>query len=146
MSLLKENEIGKSAYAEQQQRSVQHLIKWHEPPAISLDEHGLIHDINASCERLFGYQRPDLLNNHISKLFSQLADVELIRDGQVNPSLNYRCRCGHFFQAQNQKGDIFSCNLSFVRVGNEEKRNFRMIVHPYGGWERGRFVYRKSES
>ena len=150
MSLLKKNgaglNTGKSACSKQQERSAKHLIKWYESPALSLDDHGLIHDINTLCESIFGYQRQDLLNQHISKLFSQLSDVELVKDGQVNPSLNYLCRCGHFFQAQNHKGDIFSCNLSFVRIGNEERRYFRMIVHPHGRWERGRFVYRPSNT
>jgi PAS domain S-box-containing protein len=137
---------GKSASAKQREWTGGHLIEWHEPPALSIDDHGLIHDINTSCERLFGYQRQDLVNQHVSKLFPQFLDAELVKDGNVNPSLNYLFRCGHYFQAQNQQGDIFSSNLSFVRIGNEEMRNFRMIVRPHGGWERGRFVYKQSDS
>jgi PAS domain S-box-containing protein len=137
MSLLKQNGAGfatdKSARSKQQEQSDKPLIKWREPPALSLDDHGLIQDINMLCESTFGYQRQDLVNHHISKLFSQLSDIDLVKDGQVNPSLNYLCRCGHFFQAQNQKGDFVSCNLSFVRIGNRERRYFRMIVLPHGG-------------
>jgi PAS domain S-box-containing protein len=139
-------ETGKAACAKSREWTGKHLAEWYAPPALSLDDHGFIHDINTSCGKLFGYQRQDVVNHHVSKLFPQFSGVELVKDGNVNSSLNYLFRCGHHFQAQKQQGDIFSSNLSFVRVGSEERRYFRMTVHPHGGWERGRFVYRQSDS
>jgi hypothetical protein len=67
---------------------------------------------------------------HVSTLFTQLTGVELVQAGPVNPFLNYLCRCGQLFQAQNQQGDTFSSKLSFVRLEYEGRRFLRLIVNP----------------
>ncbi|MDO8926967.1 MAG: hypothetical protein Q7U94_08660 [Sideroxyarcus sp.] len=99
-------------------------------PALSLGEHGLIQDCNKSLLMLFGFRRSDLVWQPVSKLFPQLADVELIEGGQVNPFLNFLCRCGQLYQSRNRQGDTFSSNLSIVRLEYKGRRSFRMIVRP----------------
>lgn len=102
----------------------------HEPPALSFCERGLIQDCSKSLEMLFGFRRSDLVWQSVSKLFPLLKGIELVQAGQVNPLLKYRCRCGQLYQAQNQQGDTFSCNLSIVRLEYEGRRSFRLIVRP----------------
>ena len=87
-----------------------YLAARNEPPALSLGERGLIQDCSKSLEILFGFRRSDLVWEHVSKLFPQLAGVELVQAGQVNPMLKYLCRCGQSYQAQNRHGESFSSN------------------------------------
>lgn len=119
-----------SSYASWSEWTDEHLTKCHEPPALSLDERGMIHDCSKSCERFFGYQRPDLVKHHVSSLFPQLMGVALVQEGRFNPLLNFICRCGQLFQAQNRQGDTFPCNLIFVPLENNGRRTLRMIVSP----------------
>ena len=104
--------------------------EWIEPPALSLDERGLIQDCSKSFERLFGFKRCDLVWQHVSRLLPQLAGVTLVEAGQLNPVLKYLCHCGHHYQAQNQRGDSFPCNLNFVRIEFGGKRSLRLIFNP----------------
>lgn len=102
----------------------------HDAPALSLGGRGLIQDCNKALLMLFGFRRSDLVWQPVAKLFPQLADVQLIQAGQVNPMLNYLCRCGQLYQSQNRHGGVFSCNLSIVQLEFKGRRSFRMIVRP----------------
>jgi hypothetical protein len=106
------------------------LTELHNPPALSLDERGMIHDCSKSFEKLFGFRRSDLVWKHVSKLFPRLADVELVQSGRLNPLLNYLCHCGHLYEALNSQGETFSSNLSFVHIEFDGRRSLRMIVRP----------------
>ena len=108
----------------------EYLAARHEPPALSLGERGLIQDCSKSLEILFGFRRSDLVWQPVSKLFPQLAGVELVQAEQVNPLLKYLCRCGQLYHAQNRHGDSIFSNLSIVRLENFGKRSLRMIVRP----------------
>ncbi len=109
----------------------QHLADQHEPPALSLDERGMIQDCSKSFRKLFGFRRSDLVWQHVSTLFPQLEGVELVQAGQVNALLNYLSRCGKIYEAKNRQGDTFSTNLSFVRIEHNGKGILRLIVHPF---------------
>jgi hypothetical protein len=100
-----------------------------DPPALSLDERGVIHDCSISFEKLFGFLREELVERHISTVLPQLTGVELVQAGHFNPLLNYLCRCGHHFLVQNQKGDTMAINLNFVHVGYDGSRFLKMFVH-----------------
>jgi PAS domain S-box-containing protein len=106
------------------------LIEQNEPPALSLDERGVIQDCSKSFESLFGFLLHDLAQQHISMLLPQLTGVELVQSGQLNPLLNYLCRCGHLFHVQNRQGDIFAINLNFVHIGYDGSRFLKMFVRP----------------
>jgi PAS domain S-box-containing protein len=113
----------------------QHLTEQNEPPALSLDERGMILDCSKSFRTLFGFRRSDLVWQHVSTLFPQFAGVELIQAGQANSLLSYLCRCGKRYQAKNRQGDIFPINLSFVRIEYKGKGILRLIVHPLASGE-----------
>ena len=100
------------------------------PAALSLGEQGLIQDCSKSLETLLGFRRSELMWQHVSKLFPQLADVELVQAGQVNAMLNYRCRCGQIYQARNREGDWLPSNLSIVRLAYAGNNFLRLIVRP----------------
>lgn len=106
------------------------LAKLHDSPALSLDERGMIQDCNKSCEGLFGYMCRELVWQPVSSLFFQLAGVVWVRDGRFNPRLNFLCRCGKVFQAQNRQGDIFTSTLSFACLEYDGRRTLRLIVSP----------------
>lgn len=139
MNLLSEDLAGRGAYAFAKTISTeevrQHLSEQHEPPALSLDERGMILDCSKSFRKLFGFRRGDLVWKHVSTLFPQLADVELVQSGQVNSLLNYLCRCGKLYQAKNRQGDTFSISLNLVRIEYKGKGILRLIVHPFAGGE-----------
>jgi hypothetical protein len=101
-----------------------------ELPTLSLGERGLIKDCNKPLQLLFGFRRSDLVWQQVSKLFPQLAGVELVQAGLVNPLINYFCRCGQLYQSQTRQGDTFLSTLSIVRLEREGRRTFRMIVRP----------------
>lgn len=124
------NSANPSSYVKLQPRADEYLTERHEPPELSLDELGMIQNCSKSFETLFGFQRRDLVWNHISRLFPQLTGVDLVQAGQLNPFLNYLCHCGHLYQAHNRQGDTFPCNLSFVRVEFDGRRFLRLIVNP----------------
>lgn len=139
MNLQSEDGAARGAYAFAKAISAekirQHLSEEHDPPALSLDERGMILDSSKSFRKLFGFRRSDLVWKHVSSLFPQLADVELVQAGQVNSLLNYLCRCGKLYQAINRQGDKFSINLSFVRIEYKGRGILRLIVHPFSGGE-----------
>lgn len=110
-----------------------YLTEQNEPPALSLDEHGVIQECSRSLERLFGFSQGDLVRQHFSMLFPQLTGVEIAHAGQINPLLNYLCRCGHHFLTQNRQGEVFTSNLSVAHIGYDGSRLLRIVVHPSCG-------------
>jgi PAS domain S-box-containing protein len=133
MNLRSENSVAGGSYAFANAINIeeirQHLSEQHEPPALSLDEKGMIVDCSKSFRTLFGFRRSDLVWKHVSTLFPQFEGVELVQGGQVNSMLNYLSRCGKLYEAKNRQGDTLSINLSFVPIENKGKRIVRMIVH-----------------
>jgi len=134
MNLVKKSnnviETNASSYAVWQKMADEHPAEWYEPPALSLDERGMIRDCSRSGERLFGYQPHDLVWQHVSMLFPQLSGVALVQEGRFNPLLNFLCRCGKLFQTQNRQGDTFLSKLSFVRLEYDGRHTLRLIVSP----------------
>lgn len=101
-----------------------------DPISISVDARGMITDCSNTSEQFFGYRRRDLVSHHVSKLFSELKEIELIQNDEFNQSLIYLCRCGKLLQAQNRLGGKLSCNLNFVHLDNNGKNTFRLIASP----------------
>lgn len=102
----------------------------YEPASISLDDHGMILDCSKTFERFFGYRRRDLVWHHVSSLFPELTEIELVQNGQFNSLLTFKCRCGKLFQAKNMQGITLSCNLSCVRLEYNAKHILRLFVSP----------------
>lgn len=111
----------------------ENVTEWDEPPALSLDERGMIQECSESLERLFGFHQSELVFRHFSVLFPQLTGVEILHAGRINPLLSYLCRCGHLFVTQNRQGEVFTSNLSVSHIGYDGSRLVRILVRPSGG-------------
>jgi len=103
---------------------------WQEPPALTLDERGMICDCSKAGEKLFGYSRKDLVWQHVSKLLPELSEISLVKNGELNQQLGFLSHCGHRFQAINRLGNIFMNELYFVLLDYAGRRTIRMIVQP----------------
>ncbi len=123
-------DTGPHAAARAAQTRIERSMDWYEPPALALDEAGVIERCSESCEELFGYASLDLVKQHISRLFPQLSGHKLVMDGRLNPMLDFLCHCGHLFQGQNRHGDTFKSELNFVRLEHGGRRSLRLIVRP----------------
>ncbi len=119
-----------SSRAGQQAFADTHLAIRYDPPALSLDERGMILDCSKSFEQQFGFRRIDLVWQHVSRLLPQLKNVDLIQAGQINRMLNFLCHCGQLFEAQTQQGESLTARLSFVHIDNQERRSLKLIVQP----------------
>ncbi len=104
---------------------------WHEPATLMLDMDGMIRDCSKSGESLFGFIRSDLVLQHISRLFPQLADIVLVEKNRINPRLYYICHCGHHFTAQDREGNTFLSKLNFVYLDNAENGILKLMVQPF---------------
>lgn len=99
-----------------------------DPPALTVDERGMICDCNRAIESLFGYRRSEVVWRHISMLLPQMEDVELMPQGRVNPRLQFLCRIGKPFAALDRSGERFDSNLFFNDLGNAGAPRLRVIV------------------
>ena len=134
MNLVKKSnsvtETNAPSHTVRQKITDEHSSEWYEPPALALDERGMIRDCSKSGRRLFGYQLRDLVWQHVSILFQQLSAVALVQEERLNPRLNFLCRCGKLYQTQNRQGDTFLSTLSFVHLEHDGRRTVRLIVRP----------------
>lgn len=106
------------------------ICPWHALPELLLDETGLIKDCSKYVEALFGYRRHELVWQHISCLFPQLSDYELIQRGRINPQLDFICHCGHIFMALDRQGGTSANELSIIKLEHNGLRTLRLIVRP----------------
>lgn len=122
--------ISKTAASYKAERRAGQYTEACDPPALQLDERGMIQDCNKTFEKLFGFRRSSLVWRHVSSLFPQLVEIELVRSGQINQFLNYLCRCGHTFQMQGCDGKIIMSSLNIFRIESKGRNSLRMIVRP----------------
>ncbi len=109
--------------------SVSSVARRVEPADIYLDGTGLIRRCSGAVEALFGYSAADVMWQPISKLLPDFSSISLFKDGQLNPMVNYLCRCGHLFRAQGKGGASFDSELFFITLPSQEK-TVRLIVKP----------------
>jgi PAS domain S-box-containing protein len=98
-----------------------------EPVSIALSEDGLIHECNSVCESLFGYPQEELLGQHISLLFPNLASVPLVRSSEINPRLKYLSHCAIPFLSIQRNGMRFASELFFNYL-NSQNGELRLIA------------------
>lgn len=98
---------------------------------LMLDERGMIRGCNGAIESLFGYRRSEVVWQHISLLLPQLADTDLVCNGQLNPRLLFLCRVGGYFKAHRRNGERFVSDLFLLNLSNPGSGNLRMIVRPF---------------
>jgi PAS domain S-box-containing protein len=93
-----------------------------------LDERGFIHHCNGPTERMFGYSCCELKGRHISALFPQLADTELICGEHVNPRLKFLCHCGTPFRGIRRDGETVLTELYLNKLGSVSGPSLVVIV------------------
>ena len=104
---------------------------WEELTAtLVLDERGMICDCHGACEALFDYGSSELLGRHVCLLLPQLADMELLQDGQPNPRLRYLCRVGQQFEAQRKDGARFDSEIFLNLLAAKDRGCLSLIVRP----------------
>jgi PAS domain S-box-containing protein len=88
-----------------------------ELPSLTLDDLGVIRVCSDTCEQVFGYALDELAGRHVSVIFPQLPDTELVQDGRINSRLAYLCHCAVAFQARRRDGRCFASELFINRLG-----------------------------
>lgn len=88
----------------------------------TLDAQGLIHYCSQAAASLFKYRRSELLGRHVSVLLPQLAELELVQNGELNSRLRFLFHTGRHFaaitkDAQSFCGDIFLNKLDDTGAG-----------------------------
>ena len=121
--------LAKESVATSETDTPSHAV-WQEPPALTLDERGMICDCSKASETLFDYSRKDLVWQHVSKLLPELPEILLVKNGQFNPQLGFLSRCGRRFQATSRLGNIFLSDLNFVLLDYAGKYTIKVIVQP----------------
>ncbi|MFA7269154.1 MAG: PAS domain-containing protein [Sterolibacterium sp.] len=107
------------------------LLAEDETAALLLDKRGMIRGCNNATEELFGYRRSEVFWQHVSMLLPQLADIELIQDGRINPRLRFLSRIGGYFQALTRRGEYFASDLFLLDLSNPDSSDLRVIVRRY---------------
>jgi len=98
--------------------------------ALTLDDHGVIYDCNHAGEALFKYRRCELVCRPVSVLLPQLAELQLITSGHLNPYLRFLSRIGHHFHAVTQDGERFRSKLFLNLVDSPERGYLSLMVRP----------------
>jgi hypothetical protein len=97
---------------------------------LTLDGHGFIQDCNCVCEALFNGGLGTLVRQHVSILLPQLADFELLQNGEINPQLRFLCRIGRQFQAVNLRGERFATQLFLNVLDSAGRDQLALIIRP----------------
>lgn len=117
------------SYKEQQlPPDEERVVEMHDAPTFLMNWQGVIRSCNASAERRFGYLQSELRWQHISCLFPQFAEVDLVMQDRLNPLLNYLCRCDHTFEAIDKKGEAVACHLTFFSIERGGLHLLRLVV------------------
>jgi hypothetical protein len=100
--------------------------------ALTIDDRGMIRDCNRAAEVLFRCRRSDLVWRHVSVLLPQLAELELMPNGQPNPRLRFLCRIGRRIQAVTHDGERFASDLFLNVLDGTGHGRLLLIVRPAG--------------
>lgn len=100
---------------------------------VMLNDRGLIRDCNRACETLFGCPASRLLWRHVSVLLPQLAGIELMQCGCINPRLRFLSHIGYLFEVVGLGGVHIACKLFLNDVENAGRHYLRLIIRPVMG-------------
>lgn len=106
---------------------------WREPPALTLDEHGVIVDCSGQGEEFFGYARSELARQHVSMVVPWLAGLDLFKNGQPNAYFSFLCHIGHTFEVIPRRGVVFLCGFSLVCLTDAGQTLVRLIAQAPSG-------------
>jgi len=98
--------------------------------AMTLDARGMIRYCNRATESLFKYRHSELTWQHVSLLLPELADLELIRNGELNPRLRFLFYTGKHFHLIAKDGTRFDGDLFINVLDNTGGGRLSLIVRP----------------
>lgn len=101
------------------------------PAVITLLQNGMIIACNKSCGDLLGFAPERLVWQPISRLLPQLADVSLMLDNNLNPSLKFLSVAEHHFDVVTNNGVHIVCELFFSIVDELGKCCLQITIQPY---------------
>lgn len=101
-----------------------------DPPALWMNNAGVIVECTPALAKLLGYSGPELVSQHVSVVLPQLSPAYAFRDGGLNPMLGFLCHLGHPFQARTRNGSAFGAKLYFVENGQQGQRAIRLLLLP----------------
>ena len=97
--------------------------------ALTLDARGMIRYCSQAAESLFRYRRGELVWQHVSLLLPQLADLELTRNGELNPRLRFLFHIGRTFEVVAKTGERFEGELFINILDSEGAGRLSLIVN-----------------
>ena len=100
---------------------------------LTLNEQGMICDYDIPAGDPLGYRRSELAWRHISVLLPELAGINLMRDGQINPRLRFLSHIGHRFQLVGRGGKPCLGKLFIHDVENSGRHDLRAMIFPVEG-------------
>ena len=96
-----------------------------------LSEDGMILDANKDAVRLLGHSTTQSNGQHISRIIPQLANVDLLEDGErVNSYLRYLSRIGHYFKVIGMNGMHFSGESYFNDIKVFNQHQIIVMIYP----------------
>lgn len=95
-----------------------------------LNDVGFIQNCNQSSGYILGWQAENLLSQHVSTVFPELAKKSLLKNKQISSNLRFLSRIGHLFDAVAEFGDHFKCELIFNYKKYDGTDYLQVIAHP----------------
>lgn len=102
---------------------------------LTLNSQGIIRGCNRAGERLFGWAPGKLVWQHISTLLPQLADIALMRNGEVNPRLKFLTHIGCVFELVRWDGARLAGRIFINNLESSGHDLLRMIIRPAEDYE-----------
>ena len=97
---------------------------------LTLDGRGMIIDCNQGAETLFNYHREAMVWHAISMLLPELAELNLIENGQPNSRLRFQSRIGRQFHLHPRHGEQVACQLCLNLLDSKGLGRLSLIVIP----------------
>ena len=101
-----------------------------EKAVLMVFDSGIICDCNQAAGELLDYFPEELTGQHISKVFPQLFEIQLVQMQRVNPYLRSLSRDGHRFDIVDKSGKQFTCELFFRDMINLGLYNLSVTIYP----------------
>jgi len=101
-----------------------------EKAMLKIQDNGMIRDCNNTAGELLDYSPSELMGQHISKVFPQLAEIKLVQMQRVNPYLRELSRERHPFKVVSKHGTNFACELFFRDMESQGLYQLCVIIYP----------------
>ncbi len=97
---------------------------------LTLYDNGTIRECNRAAAKLLDCRPNKLTWQHVSALFPQLAEIELVQGGIINPNLRFLSHIGYQFELVGVGGVPIACTLFFNEIEDFGRHCLRLIIRP----------------